>query len=92
MNLGSNQHGKLGIGSKDINYVSTPHLVKNIHMYQIKQVSCGWEHTAAVMNNGDFYVWGSAKYGAIGASSTKDAWNPVKFKFRFGSNKEGNKL
>lgn len=88
--MGSNQHGKLGIGRKDLEWVSTPHIVKSIQMYSCKQVSWGWEHTAAVMKNGDFYIWGSSKYGAIGATASSHSWTPVKFKFRLSSS-EGTK-
>jgi alpha-tubulin suppressor-like RCC1 family protein len=83
--MGSNNHGKLGIGKKDIKYVSTPQVVKHIQMYECAQVSCGWEHTAAVMKSGDFYIWGASKYGAIGSSMTQNAYSPVKFKFKLGS-------
>ena len=55
-----------------------------------KQVSYGWEHTAVVMSNGDFYIWGSSKYGAIGSVNTSNAWAPVKFKFRFGNTSSKN--
>ena len=84
--MGSNSHGKLGIGLRDVDYVSTPHIVKNIQMYEWIQVSWGWEHTAAVMKSGDFYVWGSSKYGTIGETVKEDAYNPIKFRFKIGNN------
>ncbi|CAI2374010.1 unnamed protein product [Moneuplotes crassus] len=80
--MGSNHFGKLGIGNPDIEYLSTPHLIKSIQRSDCVQVACGWEHTAAVMKTGEFYIWGSAKYGAIGTENKENAWSPVKFKFR----------
>ena len=57
-------------------------------MYECQQVSCGWEHTAAVMKSGDLYMWGSSKYGAIGTTSKQDAWSPVKFELKIGKIRE----
>lgn len=89
--MGSNENGKLGIGQKDISYVSTPHIVKHIQMYECAQVSCGWQHTAAVMKSGDFYIWGSSEYGAIGSSITQNTYSPVKFKFKLGNTTDNEK-
>jgi len=30
---------------------------------KVKQVSCGFEHTVCVMENGDLFSWGDNKYG-----------------------------
>jgi X-linked retinitis pigmentosa GTPase regulator len=89
--MGSNAHGKLGLGVQSPS-VNSPTMVKHIRMYSWEQVSCGWDHTACILNGGDFYVWGSWKYGAVG-SNEKDAdsnifsYTPVKFRFRLGREK-----
>ncbi len=34
------------------------------------------------MKTGEFYIWGSSKYGAIGTERKEHAWSPIKFKFK----------
>lgn len=33
---------------------------------KVKQVSCGFQHTACVSEEGDVYTWGNGKNGSLG--------------------------
>jgi X-linked retinitis pigmentosa GTPase regulator len=48
-------------------------------------VSCGWEHTAVVVENGSLYTWGNGKFGCLGVGSTETQWAPVKVPTRSNS-------
>ena len=45
------------------------------------QVSCGAEHSAAVTDNGELYVWGSGSEGQLGLG-TAECELPSLLKFR----------
>lgn len=57
------------MGDPGLQKSSAPLLIDNIpkedNLYPIK-VSCGGNHSAALLNNGDLYTWGQGQYGAIG--------------------------
>lgn len=38
----------------------------------VKQVSLGWEHSCALLSNGDVRCWGSASHGQLGYGNTND--------------------
>ena len=44
----------------------------------IALVSCGGNHTAVVMNNGDLYTWGDGQYGATGLNSSQNTFAPIR--------------
>ncbi len=70
---GGNKYGKVGNGSKEDQ--DTPVKV----LEGVKEVSLGWYHSAAVMENGDLYCWGNNNgHGAVGNGSRKDQYTPVK--------------
>ena len=79
--IGSNNEGRLGLGNKSIIQSSTPSLVEALSNFNAVSISCGWGHTAAIMDNGDLYTWGVGEYGALGIIDTESQWFPVKVVF-----------
>ena len=79
--VGSNNEGRLGLGDKNMAQSSTPCFVEALSQFNAIQISCGWGHTAAVMNNGELYTWGVGEYGALGIHNTESQWSPVKVTF-----------
>ena len=55
--MGSNAFGKLGVAES----CSTPKLVEGV--IGVTHVSCGWNHTAAVLRDGGCYTWGQSEFG-----------------------------
>ena len=64
--LGSNEHGKLGIGKtyEDYNFARTPIKVDNF--VNVASIAVGEEHSIALTKDFKVYGWGQAEYGAIG--------------------------
>jgi alpha-tubulin suppressor-like RCC1 family protein len=79
--MGSNSEGRLGIGDRSIRQSSTPCLVEALSRLSGVHISCGWGHTACVMNNGELYTWGVAEYGALGIPDNESQWFPVRVSF-----------
>ena len=61
---GNNYYGQIGVGDRNLNAngVTVPTKV----LSNVKTVSLGRSHAAAVLNNGDLYTWGSNSKGEIG--------------------------
>ena len=76
--FGSNSEGRLGLGDKTILQSSTPCLVESLSHSNAINISCGWGHTAAILDNGELYMWGVGEYGALGLGNTEAQWFPVK--------------
>ncbi len=68
--MGSNQDGKLGIGSSRILSANVPTLVESLDHTQLVSVSCGWTHTVALASTGQVYSWGLSEQGALGHGKT----------------------
>jgi len=79
--FGNNSDGRLGLGEKSIKQTSTPCLVEALSNMQAIQISCGANHTAAILSNGDLYTWGLGEFGALGINSAASQWSPVKVGF-----------
>eukprot|EP01022_Parablepharisma_sp_SALTPOND_P019135 TRINITY_DN3227_c0_g1_i1.p1 TRINITY_DN3227_c0_g1~~TRINITY_DN3227_c0_g1_i1.p1 ORF type:complete len:969 (-),score=97.88 TRINITY_DN3227_c0_g1_i1:135-2957(-) len=79
--FGNNSDGRLGLGDKSVKQSSTPCLVEALSRVTAVQVSCGSNHTAAILDNGDLYTWGLGEFGALGLSSIASQWVPVKVLF-----------
>lgn len=79
--VGSNNEGRLGLGDRTLHQSSTPCLVEALSHCNAVKISCGWGHTAAVMDNGDLYTWGVGEYGALGVADPGSQWFPVKVAF-----------
>ena len=46
--MGSNQHGRLGIGNRTIPYSIKPYIVEALTFHRVKFISAGFAHSAAV--------------------------------------------
>lgn len=54
---------------------------------KVKQVSCGFEHTVCVMENGDLFSWGDNKYGQLGHGDQDGYPLPKKIECKFKAEK-----
>lgn len=61
---GCNKSLQLGLGDDAPNQVFVPTLIPNLN--DIKQVSCGSEHSLALDYQGKVYSWGSGDGGLLG--------------------------
>ena len=62
---GSNQNGQLGNGTTSSSPVMVPQVVLN----DVRRVSCGFSMTGAVTNDGNVYTWGLNFKGRLGIDS-----------------------
>jgi alpha-tubulin suppressor-like RCC1 family protein len=74
---GDNTYGQVGDGTMD--YIrSVPTEVKTIvggstmPLVQVQAVSCGYEHTCAIVAGGAVYCWGRGDLGQLGNGGTRD--------------------
>ncbi len=75
---GSNVSGRLGIGDRGVKLSSAPCFVESLASSQMKEISCGSAHTAAVSTEGYIYAWGVGDYGALGLGDLESRWTPVR--------------
>jgi alpha-tubulin suppressor-like RCC1 family protein len=75
--MGSNSHGKLGIGDKSISYSASPCLVESLSSHLSTKISCGWGHTAILTSQNLLFTWGLGQYGALGTGNLEDQWSPI---------------
>lgn len=75
--MGSNAAGRLGIGDVNLTQCSSPCLVEGLTSFRCVDISCGWGHTVAVMEDGSVYSWGVGDYGALGTGNTDTQWTPT---------------
>ena len=80
--MGSNVDGRLGIGDRTMKLSSTPCLVEGLSWFKAVDVSCGWGHTAVIIDNGKLFTWGVGEYGALGISDCTTQWFPVQVVFK----------
>jgi len=71
--MGSNSHGKLGIGSKHLTHSKTPHLIEALLGPLVTQISCGDHHSAVITSSGECYTWGRGTDGALGLNYKPDS-------------------
>ena len=65
---GSNKEGQLGLGdeAEEISYTPESYVQLNLENDTIKDISCGYYHTAIVTSSGDLYTFGEADGGKLG--------------------------
>ena len=59
---------------------TTPEDIENntSESQKILQVSLGFDHSAAITEDGSLYMWGSNEYGQLGNGTTEDSYVPIK--------------
>ena len=45
---------------------------------KIKQVACGFKHSAAITEDGELYMWGEGRHGQLGFNDMEDYKEPEK--------------
>lgn len=78
--MGSNADGRLGIGDSSVRQSSSPYLIEALEGFRAVSVSCGWGHSAVVLDDGSAYSWGVGEFGALGNGSMESQWAPTKLK------------
>ena len=63
---GSNLNGVLGHGTVSGGSVANPTLIKALENVNIVNMDAGFSHCGAITDEGKLYMWGRAKYGALG--------------------------
>jgi len=84
--MGSNFHGRLGLGDQTLTHSSVPCLVESLLNERIMNVSCGTSHTIAITDIGDAFSWGLGEFGALGNNDTFTRYVPSKIDY-FAKNK-----
>ncbi|MEE1061349.1 MAG: hypothetical protein UH080_05935 [Ruminococcus sp.] len=46
--------------------------------YKVEKVGVGFDHTAAITEDGDLYMWGNNQYGQLGCEYPKQTATPIK--------------
>lgn len=69
---GGNEYGQLGIGN-----TSEPDEFVKI-LSDVKEISAGGYHAAAIKNDGTLWVWGNNDLGQVGDGTTTNRKSPVK--------------
>ncbi len=79
--LGYGYYGQLGDGkNKNRSYRSYPVLVKTksgVPLENVIFISAGYNHTCAVLRNGEAWCWGYGYYGQLGDGKNKNRSYPV---------------
>ncbi len=73
---GRNDYGQLGNGTTTAQSEANPIPIKI--MSNVKSVSLGSWHGAAITENGDLYTWGYNSYGQLGNGTTESSSTPIK--------------
>ena len=84
--MGSNAHGRLGVGNQSLTHSPIPSLVESLIDEKIVAVSCGPTHNVAISEIGEVYSWGLGDSGSLGLGNTLTKYTPTRINF-FGANK-----
>ena len=76
---GHNDVTQLGIGTTAGSYINQPERVYGIS--NIKQISCGYEHSAALNDSGELYTWGQGQGGILGHGDLENQPTPKKVEY-----------
>lgn len=63
---GDNRSGAVDPTHESITEVTRPTMLENLCSTVVKQVSCGWDHTAALTSTGAVLAWGGNEAGQLG--------------------------
>ena len=64
--VGSNLHGCVDPNLPEGANVHRPQVFESLSNVRVVQVSCGYDHTAALSSNGSVWTWGGNSYGELG--------------------------
>lgn len=67
---GCNTSGEVDPDRKGKGIIAKPCLLESLSLARIVQVSCGFDHTAALRSNGAVLTWGSNEFGQLGHHET----------------------
>ena len=72
--MGSNEHGKLGIGSSHsyVPMVKSPMLISSLASHKMVDISFNEKHSVALSSNKTAFSWGYAAEGALGYKLDKE--------------------
>eukprot|EP00002_Diphylleia_rotans_P032670 TRINITY_DN6877_c0_g1_i9.p1 TRINITY_DN6877_c0_g1~~TRINITY_DN6877_c0_g1_i9.p1 ORF type:complete len:558 (+),score=69.40 TRINITY_DN6877_c0_g1_i9:171-1844(+) len=71
---GNGFEGKLGHGDEEDCLI--PKIVKQLEGYHVMAVSCGYQHTCAVLDNGQVYHWGETSIIHDSSRNPRDRYEP----------------
>ena len=74
---GCNKWGQLGLGDVKERHRFLPTVVK---ISGVVAVQSGDEHSMAITNSGQLYVWGRGDSGQLGLGDTRGKWKPTLLK------------
>ncbi|OMJ77676.1 hypothetical protein SteCoe_22667 [Stentor coeruleus] len=74
--MGSNNDGRLGLGTRAIKQSHSPCLVEELATQKAIKIGCGWGHTVVLTEAGEAFSWGVGEYGALGNGNTENKWSP----------------
>ncbi len=77
---GRGMYGQLGVAELSMKSYSTPVLTKKpSNINKFTQIACGWNHSAAIADDGNLYCWGSNNKGQLAISLYVDKlYTPTK--------------
>jgi hypothetical protein len=71
--VGANTYGEVDPDRPKERIIAKPSLLESLNQARIVQVSCGYNHTAALHSNGSVITWGSNEYGQLGHYTTSSS-------------------
>jgi alpha-tubulin suppressor-like RCC1 family protein len=78
---GYNAQGQLGLGDKKNRLAPTK--MTFAFTAPVKFLSCGGNHTFALLKNKDIFCWGRNSFGQLGLGDTTSVSLPTKFEYQF---------
>eukprot|EP01118_Nematostelium_gracile_P013110 TRINITY_DN4908_c0_g1_i1.p1 TRINITY_DN4908_c0_g1~~TRINITY_DN4908_c0_g1_i1.p1 ORF type:complete len:793 (-),score=171.07 TRINITY_DN4908_c0_g1_i1:23-2269(-) len=78
--FGASTNGQLGLGVPNTKKALEPTLIESLKGKKIMSVVCGEQHSMAIAELGDVYVWGRGREGQIGNGERMDSNLPVQVK------------
>ncbi|KAI6657411.1 E3 ubiquitin-protein ligase HERC4 isoform X2-like [Oopsacas minuta] len=63
---GNSANGELGLGGTEAQIFSLPFLNKHFQNVRVQDISCGYNHTVAILDNGQAVSFGANEYGQLG--------------------------
>jgi alpha-tubulin suppressor-like RCC1 family protein len=71
---------QLGLG-RSTEHRCSPQFVQALSSLRVIQSSCGWQHSAALIDDGQVYVWGTNRHGQLGLGDFIPRMEPTRLQF-----------